>query len=176
MSVRRASALRLGALRGAEVAAAIALLLILGQTVANAVARRFFDDPIAGTNEAVGNLYMPALVLLGLVVAQAQRQHIEARLVFDRLPAGVQYAWHATGIVLSLVVLAAIGWYGWGEARHAQEVGRTAGVTGLTIWPVFYLVPLGCLAYGAELVREVVVMITRPDQRPALVQDSELMA
>jgi hypothetical protein len=48
--------------------------------------------------------------------------------------------------VVSSLVCLGFTWFGWGEAVHAKDIGKTAGVSSLVAWPAYFLVPL---AFGS---------------------------
>lgn len=116
-----------------------AMMLLIG---ANAVLRTWFDRPIDHSLELVQYWLLPSVALLGFVAAQSRAQHITTDLVYKFLPSVAQRVVLTAGFALSAAVAAGFAWYGWGEALHSFEIRRTAGVSTLPSWPVYFLVPL----------------------------------
>lgn len=147
----------------------VALMVLMFHVVANALARTFFNHPIDGTIEYVGHWYLPLIVLLGLVVAQQRRQHIEARLVFERAPERIRIEFQAVGYMITTVLALIVGWYSYVEAWRGFDIGLTAGVSGVVIWPVTFAVPLGFLLYAIQLVFDTILLFSgdRTDVSPA---------
>ncbi|WP_244928924.1 TRAP transporter small permease [Nocardioides sp. W7] len=129
-----------------EVPAVLITFLMMLHVTANAVMRTWFDSPIDNTLEMVEYWYLPLVAFLGFIAAQHRGQHIAADLVFEMLPAVTKRFVLAFVFVLCSVVVAGFAWFGWGEAMHAKEIGKTAGVSDLIAWPAYFLVPL---AFGS---------------------------
>ncbi|GAA1248964.1 hypothetical protein GCM10009676_39200 [Prauserella halophila] len=118
-----------------------ALLLLMLHSVANSLSRKWFDFPLAGTTEYAGMWYLAGIAFAGCVVAQRGREHIEVRLLFDRLPRTHQKDLTIFAYLLSVGVLAVLTWSTLTEAMHNLDIGLTAGVTGVVVWPVTFLPP-----------------------------------
>lgn len=116
-----------------------AMMMLIG---ANAVLRTWFDRPIDHSLELVQYWLLPSVALLGFVAAQSRAQHITTDLVYKFLPSVAQRVVLTVGFALSALVAVGFAWYGWGEAVHSFEIRRTAGVSTLPSWPVYFLVPL----------------------------------
>jgi TRAP-type C4-dicarboxylate transport system permease small subunit len=134
--------------RALEIFAAIAVIVMMLHVVANAMMRTVANSPIDGTNEYVGYWYLPLVAFIGFVIAQRRSEHIEARLIFDRLPKRNQREIAAAGLLLVTVTCAGFAWYGLQEAIENYHLGLTAGVTGVTIWPVTFIVPVSFVLLG----------------------------
>ncbi|HWU09466.1 MAG TPA: TRAP transporter small permease [Streptomyces sp.] len=136
--------------------AGVGLLALIVHTVANAVSRSLFDDPLTGAPEYAANWYLPAVAFLGFIFAQARRKHISVDLVLGRLGPpgrrlGLRIAWLITG-----GTSAALAWGTWTQAVHNQEIGLTAGVMGVVVWPVTFLAPLAFAVLTIQLAIEAV--------------------
>lgn len=152
-----------------------AMVVLMIHVVLNVASRRLNNAPIEGTLEWVGNWYLPVIVLTGLVVAQQTDQHVQAELLFHRAPRTVQFEFRLIAYLLSLVLALGIGWYGWEHALENQAIGLTAGVSGVTVWPVTFLVPIGFVLYAIQIVIDVVRLVatgrTAPGGPPADAQE-----
>ncbi|MCW4355684.1 TRAP transporter small permease [Hoyosella sp. YIM 151337] len=146
-----------GALRVATLAvAATGLIIMMLHIVLNAALRTFVNAPVTGTNEIVSYWYMPLVALCGFVLAQRDRAHTEARVLFNRLPARLQRETHCAGLLLVAIACAGFAYFGFREALHSQHLGLTGGVTGVVIWPVTFLVPLIFAAITVQVLAEAV--------------------
>lgn len=135
--------------------AALALFLLMFHIMANAVLR-YFGSPLDGTLEHTAFWYMPILAFLGFVVAQRRREHIEARIMFDRMPDASQRAMEFIVGAIIIVFCLLLAYFGWVEALDGYAVGRTAGASGVVIWPFVFAVPVG---YGLMAVQVLLDMV-----------------
>lgn len=125
-----------------EVPAVVITFVMMVLISANAVLRTWFDRPIDNSLELVQYWLLPILALLGFVAAQHRAQHISTDLIYKFLPPLAQRLVLAVGFALSATVAAGFAWYGWAEALHSFDIRRTAGVSSLPSWPVYFLVPV----------------------------------
>ncbi|AFR49472.1 TRAP transporter small permease [Gordonia sp. KTR9] len=138
------------ALTLAETLAAATLILMMLHVTLNAITRSFFSAPVPNTLEITEYWYMPILALIGFVTAQARREHVSIDLLFRRIPRAAQ-RWVIVGShLLSAMVFAGFAWYGASEALHAYDIELTGGVSALTIWPVWILVPVSFAVLAAQ--------------------------
>lgn len=128
-----------------------ALVVLMIHVVLNAASRKLRNASIAGTIEWVGHWYLPIIVLTGLVVAQQASQHVQAELLFDRAPKAIQFELQIIAYLLTAALAVGIAWYGWDTAVENMHLGLTAGVTGVTVWPVTFLVPIGFALYAVQV-------------------------
>lgn len=124
------------------VPAVVVLFLMTGHVVANALARTFFRHPFPNTLEVTQYWYVPIIALLGIIAAQQAGQHIAAELLYDKLDDVGKKVYTVVGLLLCIVISLGFTWFGLLEAIKSFEIGRTSGSTGLTIWPVYFLVPI----------------------------------
>lgn len=124
-----------------QVTAVAAMFLIMAHTLANVVMRTWFNAPLTGTNEYVGSWYLPVTVFVGFVVAQSRREHIEATLLYDRMNKTNKRAFDLLSKALASIVLGSLAYVTFQQALYGYEVRMTTGVTGVPVWPVFFLVP-----------------------------------
>lgn len=158
MTFERVRKLVVVATRGPAVLGTIAVLLLMSHTVLH-LSLRALGSPLAGTTEIAAGWYMPAVVFLGLAWAQRSNEHIEARLIFDRVPRPVQLEYQLFTYVAVLALCLVFAWFGLQEARANQAIGLTRGVTGVTVWPAKYLVPVGFAMFGAQLLVDAIRLL-----------------
>jgi TRAP-type C4-dicarboxylate transport system permease small subunit len=133
-------------LRLMEYGGILTIFIMMLHVVANALGRAFWNSPLENTLEMTEFWYMPVLGLLGIVVAEARKQHIIVDIVYVYFPRIAQRCIYVVICVVTAVLMAAFAWYGLEAAQYSHEIRRTGGVTGLEIWPVYYLVPVSFLA------------------------------
>ncbi|MBA0126573.1 TRAP transporter small permease [Haloechinothrix sp. YIM 98757] len=134
----------------AEYVAAAALLVMAVHIVGNALLRSLLNHPLSGTNEYVSYWYLPVVALLGFVAAQRRDQHIEARLLFDRLRHRNRIEVHLAGRIVVLVLCLGFAGYGAQEAVDNWRIGLTGGVSEVVVWPVTFAVPAAFAALAGQ--------------------------
>lgn len=155
---RAVGALRATVARGGE----LGTVLLLAHVLADTVLRFVFNRPIAGTIEYVSFWWMVAIVFLGISIAERDDEHIDAPIVFDRLPEPLQREFAVFGRLLFLAVLAALGWWGWQEAVQQQSFGARGGAAGISTWPGRYLLPVGAAACALEVMARILAILRTP--------------
>lgn len=129
-----------------EVPAVIVTFVMMIHITANALLRTWWQAPINNTLEMVQYWYLPLVAFLGFIAAQYRGQHIAADLIFQMLPHVTRRFVLAAMFVLCAAVSLGAAWYGYGEAVHAMEIRKTAGVSDLISWPTYFLAPI---AFGS---------------------------
>ena len=128
------------------------VLMLMLTVVADTVLRYAFNSPIQGTIEYVSYWYMIPIGFFGMVLAERDNEHIEAPIVFDRLPVAIQREFTAITKVLFVIFLLGVAWWGFDEAMKQYAVRERGGAAGVTIWPTRFFVPLGAVALAIEVV------------------------
>ncbi|WP_051017505.1 TRAP transporter small permease [Rhodococcus sp. R1101] len=133
-----------------EIPAIVVLFVMMIHVTANALTRAFASSPIPNTLEITQYIYVPIIALLGFMAAQSRGEHIVADLVAQYFPKNVRRAVLAGGYAIGVVVFLGFAWFGLQEALHARDIGKTAGVSTVVAWPVYFLVPI---AFGVLTVQ-----------------------
>lgn len=158
---------------------ALLLLTMTVHVVGNGLLRKFFRAPIEGTNEITQYWYMPLIAFGGFIITEMRNEHIEARIIFDKMPLRVQREFQVGASVLVVAVCAAFAVFTGLEAFESLRIGLTGGVINLTIWPVTFAAPVsfGAMAVigAGRLVEQLRELLNpghaRHDER--VVEDSE---
>ena len=158
--------------RALSIITAVVLIVMMLHVVAHAVLRFLFSSPIYGTNEMVQYWYLPLVALLGIPAAQLQKQHITVTLVTGRMNFWNAAIFKITAALLGAGVSLLWAWFGFEEALHRMSIGATAGVTDVTIWPVYFLVPLTFLLLAALYVVEMIAVRHADDPEEPLVSET----
>lgn len=133
------------------------VFLLMIHVVLDTFLRYAFNSPLPGTTEYVQHWYMVGIAFLGFAVAERRGEHIEAPLIFDRLPPTLQREFTFVSVLLTIGVLLFIAWWGWEQAMTQLERGERGGAARTTIWPTRFFVPLGALALAIELIPRLAV-------------------
>ena len=147
-----------------EVIAAVAIVLMMAHSAANALMRSWFDHPLPGTTEYVAGWYMPLIVFIGFVAAQHRHKHIEVDLLLPRMHSaarklGLRLAW-----LTAAAVMAMLAWGTWTEALHNFDVKLTSGIVAVPVWPFTFLAPLAFSALTLQLLVRVIRPIKDTDE------------
>ncbi len=134
----------------------IATVIILGLTVVvvmNAVMREFFGAPIIQALPLVQYWFMPAIVFLGYVLAQAKDRHLHVDLLFARLRPGGQRIVGLLGRLLSGAGSLLIAYHSWHYAWDARLTGKGDPVSDLATWPLTFAAPVAMAVLGVLFLR-----------------------
>ena len=123
--------------------AALALIVMIVLSVTNAVGRTWLSAPIHGANEISAQWLLPITVLLALPSTQVFKENYVVSIVTERLNPASLGLLKTIGYAASAVLCAAIAWFGLDEAMAKMDIGATAGITSLPVWPFYFLVPIG---------------------------------
>lgn len=138
---------------------ALTLIAMMLHTVANAVGRYFFRTPMDGTNEVVAYWYLPVITLGGFIIALLRREHISVSLLTDKLRVQNKKEYLIFTRVLGILLSLALAWYGLLEAISNFQIGMTAGVSSLPIWPITFLVPIVFVTLAVIFVLEIYLAV-----------------
>lgn len=159
-----------------EIPAAIIMFLMMFYITANAVLRTWWNSPVPNSIELVQYWFLPIVALLGFVAAQAKAEHITTDLVYKLLPSVAQRVVLVFGFAIAALVALGFAWFGAIEAMYSYDIRRTAGVSTIPSWPVYFLVPLafGVLAvqWGQASIKA--ALGREPDAGIRVEPDSEL--
>ncbi|MFB8388300.1 TRAP transporter small permease [Microbacterium sp. NPDC055910] len=139
----------------------VSIFAMMVHVVLNALFRAFFNQPIFGTLEYTQFWYIPLIAALGIALAQVNNEHIEASLLFDRLPRVARPIVEIVLQVLTLVVAVLFAYFGALMAIESAEIGRTAGVSGVAIWPATFFLPIAFAAFAVILTIQLIRGIRR---------------
>ena len=143
--------------------------------VADVVSRNYLGGSIAGSFEVAQNYFMPLAVFpaLGYVYASGVLPRMD--ILRDRFPSTVRAVTTYVLLVLELVVFALLIRYTWDYAMSGMDRGVAfpAGGALYTLWPLFFLVPVGFAMVLVEtafvlarnvLAREATMTIAVPEE------------
>ncbi|WP_375000639.1 TRAP transporter small permease [Aeromicrobium sp. CTD01-1L150] len=123
----------------------VAIFAMMLFIVADVVSRNYLGGSIAGSFEVAQNYFMPLAVFPALAYVYSSGVLPRMDLLRDRLPQAVEAATIHVLVVLELIVFALLVHYTWGYAMSGMDRGVAfpAGGSLYTLWPLFFLVPIG---------------------------------
>lgn len=130
---------------GGALVSGIAIFALMCFIVADVVSRNFLGGSISGSYEVAQNYLMPVAVFPALAYVYGTGVLPRMDLVRERLPRLAQGLLVHGLLGLELVIFGMVTYYTWLHAVDGQERGVAfpAGGDLYTLWPLFYLVPLG---------------------------------
>lgn len=136
----------------------IAIFAMMLLIVADVVSRNFLGGSISGSFEIAQNYFMPLSVFPALAYVYGSGVLPKMDLLMHRFPATAQRAVVHLLLALEVVIFALLTYYTWGYAMDgmARGVAFPAGGTLFTLWPLFFLVPIG---FAMVLVETIFVII-----------------
>lgn len=158
-----------------EVPAVIVTFAMMLHITANALLRTFKNDPLPNTLEITQYWYLPIVAFLGFMAAQARGQHIAADLIYERFPEVTKRYVLSALSLLAAVVCFGFAYFGWGEAVHAHEIGKTAGVSDVAAWPPYYLVPVAFGVMTVQFLYAAVMAIVRGESQPVVTDPDDVL-
>lgn len=138
---------------------AITLVAMMVHIVLHALLRYFFSAPIYGTNEIVAYWYLPILALVGIPAATLQKEHITVTLAVDQMNKSTANVFIVFAAALGTLMSLGFAWFGLQEALSKMSMRSTAGVTDISTWPAYFVVPLVFFLLSFLFVGEIVAII-----------------
>jgi TRAP-type C4-dicarboxylate transport system permease small subunit len=137
---------------------ALSILLLIPMMFlvpADVIGRYIFKTPIPAVFEINASFLMVAVVFFPLAFVHQKRGHIYVNLFTRKLPNKVKNILDLFSLVLGIVAYALIGWFGLEMAIESTKVREyVSGIINLPIWISKWFIPIGCLAFCLELIRD----------------------
>lgn len=141
--------------------AGLSLLLMMVHVTLDVLLKYFLKMPVPGTAEVVASYYMIGTVFLPLAYIEVHNRPIVVELIYDRLPAMLQYPLDLLATLFSVAFYAFLCWQSWKIALTAFENKEYIdGVWQVVVWPSRFLIPLGLITACAALIFRFVNLIT----------------
>lgn len=112
----------------------IALVVVMGLTVADVVLRNLFSIVVPGGMELTGLLTI-LVVLSMLGVVEIERNHVQVDLVLRAMPKYARTPTVSGGFLLAFVAILITAFQILGQTSYLQSNGIVTGVLGLPEWP-----------------------------------------
>lgn len=147
----------------AQCIGAAGLVILMLQVSANGLLRRLVGIQIPFTLELTEWWYMPLVACTGIAIAAIQQEHFYVDLVFERLSPVGKRLLAGFASILAVVFTLAITYFTFIRALNETAVFRYEPVTGLPIWPLYFLIPLAFAAYSMVLLSGIVRIVVGND-------------
>lgn len=140
--------------------------------MADVVSRNFLGGSISGSYEIAQNYFMPVAVFPGLAYVYSSGVLPRMDLLVHRMPTLVRRVAAYVLLCLELALFSLLVHYSWGFAVDGRdrEVAFPAGGSLYTLWPLYFLVPLG---FAMILVETVFVILRNLTGAGATLTSSE---
>ncbi|MGI9465230.1 MAG: TRAP transporter small permease subunit [Aestuariivirgaceae bacterium] len=124
----------------------IAMLLMMFAGSLDIVGTNVFGRPVPAAFEFMATM-MVVVVFFALSLAQARKAHLRVEVVYNHMPALLQYIVDIIQYVVTTAFFGLIGYFGWKAAALGFAQGEYAsGIVNFPIWPARF-----ALAIGASL-------------------------
>ena len=141
---------------GIITAIAVGLLVpMMFLVTGDVIGRYVFNSPIPAVFEINSHFLMVMVVFFPLAYVHHLKEHVFVTLFTDRLPSGGKALLEGTSAILGMVLYSLIGWYGLQKAILSTRVLEyIPGVVNVPVWLSKWIIPIGCLAFCMELMRD----------------------
>ncbi len=120
------------------------------------IGRYIFNSPIPAVFEINSHFLMVMVVFFPLAYVHQKKEHVFVTLFTDRLPERGRSLLEGVSALLGFMLYALIGWYGLQKAIQATRLKEyIPGIVDVPVWLSKWIIPIGCLAFCIELLRDV---------------------
>lgn len=141
-----------GILTGVAVGLLVPMMFLVTGDV---IGRYVFNSPIPAVFEINSHFLMVMVVFFPLAYVHQRKEHVFVTLFTDRFSPGGKAFLEGTSAILGLVVYGLIGWYGLQKAiLSTRLLEYIPGVVNVPVWLSKWIIPIGCLAFCMELMRD----------------------
>ncbi len=141
-----------------EAIAAATMALICIITFANVVVRYLTDASFAFTEE-ISVFLLVVLTLVGAAGAFVRNRNIRMTFLAEKFSAPTQRVLETGGLLLSIVLFAMVGWYGWRFVLDDWTFGTTSPGLGIPQWVYSVWLPVLSLAIVLRALGRIVRML-----------------
>jgi len=151
--------------------AALCIFVLMFLGMAQVLGRKLLNAPMSGYIDFV-ELSMATFAFLGIAYCQRVGGHVRMEMLLKAAKGRLKWVIETFGIVIALLVISVLIWYGFGHFLRAYQLGDSTIDAQLPVWPSKLLVPI---AFGLLWLRLVVQLVgfTRlvvsPDAEPVAV-------
>ena len=141
-----------GILTGVAVGLLVPMMFLVTGDV---IGRYVFNSPIPAVFEINSHFLMVMVVFFPLAYVHQKREHVFVTLFTDRLPLRGRSILEGISALLGLALYGLIGWYGLIRAiQSTQLLEFIPGIVDVPVWLSKWIIPIGCLAFCVELLRD----------------------
>ena len=139
------------------VAAAIIFFMMCLQ-FADVLGRYLFKAPIQ-MGQGIMEILLPSVVVLSLAYIQRVKAHVRVRIVYDRMPRGVQLMMDVAVISVSIAMWVIVGWISVVVIMKQAATGQYIDTLRIPVWWPRVMLPVGMLFLYPALVSDVMQSI-----------------
>jgi len=141
-----------GILTGVAVGLLVPMMFLVTGDV---IGRYVFNSPIPAVFEINSHFLMVLVVFFPLAYVHQRKEHVFVNLFTEGLPPKGKAFLEGASAVLGLVLYGLIGWYGLQKAILSTRLLEfIPGVVNVPVWLSKWIIPIGCLAFCMELMRD----------------------
>jgi TRAP-type C4-dicarboxylate transport system permease small subunit len=123
---------------------AVALLLMMAQTVIDILMKNIFGRPIEGNLEIMSVYHMVAIVFLPLAIVELKHEHITVDLLVRIFPRPIRRVTDTLGYLVATIFFGILAYQTWLDALKALRIDEILMTSILiTIWPAKFSLPIG---------------------------------
>ena len=142
-----------GILTGVAVGLLVPMMFLVTGDV---IGRYVFNSPIPAVFEINSHFLMVMVVFFPLAYVHHKKEHVFVTLFTDRLPPVGKAFLEGISAMLGFVLYGLIGWYGLHRAIQSTRLLEfIPGIVDVPVWISKWIIPIGCLAFCLELLRDV---------------------
>jgi C4-dicarboxylate transporter DctQ subunit len=144
----------------------IARVFVVGilVTILFDVATRIFFNFGIGALYHLVELLIACVVFSGLAYSQMLREHIDVKLIVQRLSPSWQHIMDMIVLFLSLITCSTLAYGSWVSAVGAYRIGDvTSGEPGILTWPAKTIMAAGFTLWCFELIKQIIMGLKRCD-------------
>lgn len=152
-------------------AAAICIFGLMFLGIAQVLGRQLFDQPVPGYIDFV-ELSMATFAFLGIAYCQREGGHVRMDFFVKMAKGRPHWLIELFGVVLPLVLVGVLIWYGWDHFMRAYDSGDSTIDMQLVVWPSKLLVPISFSLLFLRLLVQVVGflrLVIHPQAEPLAV-------
>jgi TRAP-type C4-dicarboxylate transport system permease small subunit len=143
--------------------AALTVLVLMVQVVADVTMRFVFRSPVRDTIERVSFWWMPAIAYLGMAIAQEEKEHIDVPLVYMRTGVTSQVLMDVFRNVVTMGFLAVVTYFGTQSAL--SQMARGEYRARVVVWPARFVVPIAGALFILYLLQQTAVVVREARHR-----------
>ena len=127
-------------------------------TTVDVVLRYVFHNPLVGTFE-VSEFMMVTIVFFSMAYTQHRKGHVAVDVIIGRLSQRKQALVDLFNHTATIIILLLITWRSSLTALELYDTMETTGTIPIPSFPFVFIVALGCLAMGIELLKDCIRII-----------------
>ena len=151
--------------------AALCIFALMFLGMAQVLGRKLLNAPMSGYIDFV-ELSMATFAFLGIAYCQRVGGHVRMEMLLKAAKGRLQWVIETFGIVIALLVISVLIWYGFEHFLRAYQLGDSTIDAQLPVWPSKLLVPISFALLWLRLVVQLVGftrLVRSPDAEPVAV-------